>query len=115
MSLRQNLDAKAEMRNVKTRIFDSAGSGLLVLIMLAVALIAAQSRGRETASDAPPARVHAKSDIATDGERRAILKSPMPVIATVTETATEVESSLDEPGRPQASIPDADETPVHYE
>lgn len=102
---------------MKIQIHDQIGGGLLVLFMLTMALIAGQAESsfRDEASATDVFQLHAGLNIAIDRERLERLESLSIVIATVLDLPIEAELSFDESASPGSDIPDAEQSPVHYD
>ena len=103
MSLNQiSAQTTPERSNMKTQINDRFGSGLLVLVMLTVAVVASEAEpGFQNPEPAVNAfELNADFRIAIDQERLEQLKSLSSVIDAVLDLPIEVSLTLDESGPP---------------
>ena len=100
---------------MKSQIYDQAGGGLLVLLMLTIALIAGQAEPnfREQTPVTNTFQLDAGLSVAIDREGPAKLEPPSSVVTTVLDLPVKVELGLDECACPVSDIPDAEIAPVH--
>jgi len=98
---------------MKFQFYDQAGSGLLVLIMLTMALIASQAQPKmqEVAPAAIAFQLDTGLTVAIERARLAKLQSLSPVIATVQTIPTKVELSLDKTASAVLDVPESEDLP----
>jgi len=106
-----------ETSNMKTRIYDQASGGLLVLIMLTIALIAGLSEPnlREEAPATTTFQLDAALSAKIHRERLAKLDLLSAAIETVLILPINANLNSKESASPASDVPDSESSPVQYD
>ena len=106
-----------EISKLKTKVYDQASAGLLLLIMLTIALIVGQSavNFREQAAVTNALQPGIVSSTTIHQERFAKLDALSAVIETVLILPINADLNSDESASPAPDAPDSENSPLQYD
>ncbi len=106
-----------ETGKMKTQVYKQLSSGLLLLIMLTIALIAGQAElnFREQTPAMNASQLDTGLSVTIHRQRLAKLKSLSAVIETVLELPIHADLNSDESASPASDVPDSENSPVQLD